>query len=63
MFGPIKRAIGTILQAAPVFSEPRMNLACSLFTLVIIRSLTEARRPELKHLRLLADDKPAAGCE
>src|SRR6185437_4977447 len=46
-FGPIKRAIGTMLHAAPAFANHGTNLICSVFARVIVGLLAEAQAPEL----------------
>ena len=58
VFGPTKRAIGTMLQAAPAFANHGVCFSCSALARVIVALLVEAQAPELKHLRVFADDQP-----
>src|SRR5258706_15088961 len=58
IFGPTKRAIGTMLQAAPAFANHGVCFNCSLFARVIVGFLVEAQAPELEHLWVFADDEP-----
>ena len=55
-----KRAIGTMLHAAPALANHGTNLACSVFARVIVALLAEAQAPELEHLWVFANDEPCA---
>src|SRR5271156_5094899 len=63
MFGPTKREIGIMLQAAPAFANHGTCLSSSVFARIIVASLVEAQAPELKHLWVFADDQPCAARE
>src|SRR6185437_3516136 len=63
MVGLTKRAIGTMLHAAPAFANHGTNLACSEFARVIVGLLAEAQAPELKHLWVFANDEPCRNCK
>jgi hypothetical protein len=63
MFGPTKRDIGTMLQAAPAFANHGVSLSCSVFARIIVALLAEAEAPELEHLWVIADDEPRAACK
>ena len=63
MFGPMKRAIGTMLHAAPALANHGTNFACSVFARIIVGLLAEAQAPELKHLWVFADDEPRRNCK
>src|SRR6185312_15271545 len=54
----MKRAIGTMLHAAPAFANQGTNFAWLLFARVIVGLLAEAQAPELEHFRVFADDEP-----
>src|SRR5260370_26327596 len=58
MFGPTKRAIGTMLHAAPALANHGTSFLCSVFTRVIVARLPKAQAPELKHLGMFADNEP-----
>src|SRR6266851_3646976 len=58
MFGPTKRAIGTMLHAAPALVNHGTNFLCSVFARVIVARLSKAEAPELEHLGMFADDEP-----
>src|SRR5579875_2280081 len=61
MWSLTKRAIGTMLQAAPALANHGVFFCCSIFARVIVGLLAEAETPELEHLWVFADDKPRAG--
>src|ERR1700736_6630298 len=63
MFGPMKRAIGTILHAAPALANHGTNLACSVFARFIVGLLIEAQAPGVEHLRVFTNDEPRGGSE
>src|SRR5260370_35465631 len=63
ILGPTKRAIGTMLHAAPALANHGACFNCSVFTRVIVALLVEAQAPELKHLRVFANDKPCGDSE
>ena len=63
MLGPMKRAIGTMLHAAPTLANHGTNLPCSVFARIIVGFLTEAQAPELEHFRVFANDEPRADSE
>src|SRR6185437_1054593 len=63
MLGLTKRAIGTMLHAAPALANHGTNLACSVFARVIVGLLTEAQTPELEHLWVFTDDEPRGDSE
>src|SRR5229473_1723461 len=58
MLGPTKRAIGTMLHAAPAFANHGVCFDCSVFARVIVALLGEAQAPQLEHLWVFADDQP-----
>src|SRR5215469_10997004 len=60
MLCPTKRAIGTMLQAAPAFANHGVCFSCSVFARVIVRLLVEAQAPQLKHLWVFANDEPCS---
>ena len=55
MLAPTKCESGTILVAAPALVNHG-----ALFAWVIVAPLLQAQRPELKHLGVLANDKPCS---
>src|SRR5579875_1719658 len=63
MFSPAKRAIGTMLQAAPAFANHGVFLCCSVFARVIVAFLAEAQAPELQHLWVFANNEPGRDSE
>src|SRR5579875_3157958 len=63
MWSLTKRAIGTMLQAAPALANHGVFFCCSVFARVIVAFLVEAEAPELKHLWVLPHDEPCGDCE
>src|SRR5581483_5525633 len=58
-----KRAIGTMLHAAPAFANHGTNFAWLLFARIIVGLLAQAQAPEFEHLRVFVDDEPGSRCK
>src|SRR5215472_7934863 len=63
MLGPTKRAIGTMLHAAPALANHGVCFSCSVFARVIVRPLVEAQAPQLEHLLVFTNDEPRCNSE
>src|SRR6266567_5238029 len=59
----MKRAIGTMLHAAPALANHGVYLICSVFARVIVRPLAQTQAPKLKHLWVFTNDEPRGGSE